>query len=85
MREIMSTELDKRIADTIESFLRMDRDKDIRAAWRLTAAYCRRHGIETLRADHESRPNDKWRPTTSRDIANRHVANFRIAPAKETP
>jgi len=51
-----------------------------REAWRLTAAYCRRHGIETLRADYEFRPNeeDRWRATTARDVANRHHTQFRV-------
>lgn len=51
----------------------------IREAWRLTAAFCRRHDIQTLRTDHDGRFGaDKWRPVTSRDIANRHMTEFRV-------
>lgn len=75
-------EINKRIAGVLAEYLTRPVDggkSQVREAWRLTAAYCRRHGIEALRADFEGRPNeaDRWRPTTARDVANVRWQSFR--------
>jgi len=67
---------DKMIEQAVTEFTA--RGLPSREVWKRAAAYCRRHDIEVLRADHENRTLDHWRAVTSRDVANRHAHTFRV-------